>query len=236
MLTLMKLELRKHNIRTYLISASTLFVIMLGFIYLFAYVPKFDPNDSDLYLFAGYNNIIPLFGVINMTVFCVLAAVMYSRFVIEEYTGKRVIRLFSYPIKRGRVFFSKVMVVSLFTIIAMIVCNTLIFSIFGLSETFTPLVDERITSAFIMESVKTTLMMSISAAGLSSIAMGIGFIQKSIPTTIISAVLLCSLFCNIVAGSLASSNVPVILSMTLATLCGFAVIGLVMKKINRMEA
>ncbi|MFD1416056.1 ABC transporter permease [Oceanobacillus jeddahense] len=236
MLALMKLELRKHNIRTYIISAFALFVVMLGFIYLFAYVPQFDPNDADLYLFAGYHNIIPLFGVINMTVFCVLAAVMHSRFIIEEYTEKRVIRLFSYPVKRGSVFFSKVMVVSLFTIITMSLCNIFIFSIFGLSEWFAPLVDERITASFILEAVKTTILMSISAAGLSIIAMGIGFIQKSVPTTIISAVLLCSIFCNIVAGSLSSSDMPVILAILLAILCGILIIGLVSKKINRMEA
>ncbi|WP_066193373.1 MULTISPECIES: ABC transporter permease [Gracilibacillus] len=236
MVALMKLELRKHHINTYLIAALVLTMVMLAFIYLFAYVPQFDPNDADLHLFVGYQNIISLFGVIHMTVFCILASVMYTRFVIDEYTGKRVIRLFSYPVKRGKVFFSKVLVISLFTMITMLISSILIFSIFGLSETISPIVDERMTVAFITKAIKTTIVLAIAAASLSIIAMGIGFIQRSVPTTIISAILLSSIFCNIVAGTLSTSDTPIILAMILAILGGVFVVGMLAKKINQMEA
>ncbi|MBS4201678.1 ABC transporter permease [Bacillus sp. FJAT-49732] len=234
MYDLMKLELKRNNIRTYLISTFVIAIIMLGFIYLFAYVPQFDPNDADLGLFVGYNNIISLFGVINMTVFCVLSSVVYSRFIIEEYMGKRVILLFSYPINRGKIFISKILVVSLFTIISMILCNILIFVIFGLSETISPLVNERITFEIITKAIKTTIIMAVSATGLSIIAMGIGFIRKSIPTTIISAFLLCSLLCNIVAGTL-TSDTPIFVFMVITILGGIIVTSIVMKKVNCME-
>lgn len=234
MFDLMKLELKKNNIRTYITSTFVISMIMLGFIYLIAYVPQFDPNDSDLELFIGYNNIISLFGVINMTVFCVLSSVMYSRFVIEEYMGKRAILLFSYPINRGKVFISKIMVVSLFTISAMILCNILIFAIFGLSETISPIVNEGITFEMVTKAIKISAIMAVSAAGLSIIAMGIGFIRKSIPTTIISAFLLCSLLCNIVAGTL-TSDTPVIVFMAITIITGIIVTSIVGKKINRME-
>ncbi|CAM3715546.1 ABC transporter permease [Mesobacillus zeae] len=234
MFDLMKLELKKNNIRTYIISTFVISIIMLGFIYLLAYLPQFDPNDADLELFVGYNNIISLFSVINMTVFCVLSSVMYSRFVIEEYSGDRVLLLFSYPIKRRKIFISKLMIVSLFTVIAMVLCNFTIFAFFGVSETIYPLVNESITLETITKVIKTTFIMAVSAACLGIIAMGIGFIQKSIPATIISAFLLCSLLCNIVAGTL-TSDAPVIVFLAITIIGAIIVSSIVMKKNSCME-
>ena len=95
MKTLIRLELRRTNFRTYVISALIIAVIMLGFLYLFAYAPMLETNDADMKIFSGYENLIPLYGVLNMTVFCVLAAVIYSKIIIEEYSGKRPLLLFS---------------------------------------------------------------------------------------------------------------------------------------------
>ena len=71
MKTLIRLELRRTNFRTYVISALIIAVIMLGFLYLFAYAPMLETNDADMKIFSGYENLIPLYGVLNMTVFCV---------------------------------------------------------------------------------------------------------------------------------------------------------------------
>ena len=53
MLDLMKLELKRNRLRTYLISTAVTFLLVLGFTYLFAYVPRFNPVEADLLLFAG---------------------------------------------------------------------------------------------------------------------------------------------------------------------------------------
>ena len=97
MKTLFKLELQKNIIRTYVAASLIIAFTMLGFLYLFAYAPMLEPNDKDMAIFSGYHNLIPLFGVLNMAVFCVLSAVMYSKFIIEDYTGKRIIFTFLIP-------------------------------------------------------------------------------------------------------------------------------------------
>lgn len=66
---LIKLELKKNNIRTYVIASFIITITMLGFLYLFAYVPMLESNDTDMAIFSGYNNLIPLFGVLNMAAF-----------------------------------------------------------------------------------------------------------------------------------------------------------------------
>ncbi len=230
----MKLEIKRNNISTFIISTIVISIVMLGFIYLIAYAPQLEPNDSEMNLFAGYNNIISLFSVLTMSCFCVLSAVMYSRFVIEEYTGKRAILLFSYPISRSKIFISKVVVVSLFTMLAMAICNIVVFTIFGVTENIFSLVSESITSEIIIKAVKTTFVMSVSAAALGVVSMGIGFISKSVPATIISSVLLCSLLCNIVASTLVSVN-PTIIFMAVTIAVEIIVTYILIRKVDYME-
>ena len=153
MKTLIRLELRRTNFRTYAISALIIAVIMLGFLYLFAYAPMLETNDADMKIFSGYENLIPLYGVLNMTVFCVLAAVIYSKLIIEEYSGKRPILLFSYPVSRKKIILSKLGVVSGFSVISMIACNLIVFLTFGITENFIHLVGKDFTLSIMLKTV-----------------------------------------------------------------------------------
>ncbi|MEC2075826.1 ABC transporter permease [Metabacillus fastidiosus] len=234
MIKMIKLELRRNNIRTYVIASIVIAVVMLGFLYLFAYAPKLEPNDKDLEIFLGYNNLIPLFGVLNMAAFCVLSAVMYSKFIIEDYSGKRPILLFSYPISRKKILFSKLSVVSIFTIFSMIMSNFIIFLIFGITEQSMNLASEEFTVAIMLQAIKITVVMAIIAASIGIIAMSIGFIKKSVPTTIVSAVLLASLMCNIVANTTSSMTFMYIFSLIMV-FAGILFSLNLIHKVNLME-
>lgn len=235
MKTLIRLELRRTNFRTYAISALIIAVIMLGFLYLFAYAPMLETNDADIVkFFRDIENLIPLYGVLNMTVFCVLAAVIYSKLIIEEYSGKRPILLFSYPINRKKIMLSKLCIVFVFTVIAMFISNFLIFIIFGVSEKFLHLVSGDFTYSIMFQAIETTLIMSLSAASIGIIAVGIGFIKKSVPTTIVSAVLIASLMCNIVANT-TSSKIAMYIFVAVMILIGIMFSAILMKKVEVME-
>ena len=116
-----------------------------------------------------------------MAVFCVMSSVMYSKFVIEDYSGKRPILLFSYPVSRKKIILSKLSVVSGVTIISMIVSNLLVFMTFGITENFIHLVGKDFTLPIMLKVVENTLIMSLIAASIGIVAVGIGFIKKSIP-------------------------------------------------------
>lgn len=234
MKTLIRLELKRNKIRTYVISSLIIAITMLGFLYLFAYAPMLEPNDKDMAIFSGYNNLIPLFGVVNMAVFCVLSAVMYSKFIIEEYSGKRPILLFSYPVSRQKIVLSKLSVVCGFTIISMVISNIAIFLIFGITENFIHLVSESFTFSIMVQAVETTLVMALIAASVGVVAVGIGFIKKSVPTTIVSAVLIASIMCNIVANT-TSSRITMYIFAAVMILIGTIISVILTKKVNVME-
>lgn len=233
MKTLIRLELKRNKISTYVIASLIIAITMLGFLYLFAYAPMLEPNDKDMAIFSGYSNLIPLFGVLNMAAFCVLSAVMYSKFIIEDYSGKRPILLFSYPVSRKKIVVSKLIVVYGFTIILMVISNLTIFLIFGITENFIHLVREDFTFSIMLQAIETTLVMAFIAASIGVIAVGIGFIKKSIPTTIVSAVLIASLMCNIVVVT-TSNRTMMYMFVTVMIFIGIIFSMFLMKKVNML--
>ena len=234
MKTLIRLELKKNKLNTYIIAGTIITIIMLGFLFLFAYAPLIEPNDKDMAIFSGYNNLIPLFGVFSMAVFCVMSSVMYSKFIIEDYSGKRPILLFSYPVSRKKIILSKLGVVSGFSVISMIACNLIVFLTFGIIENFIHLVGKDFTLSIMLKVVENTLIMALIAASIGIVAVGIGFIKKSIPTTIVSAVLIASLMCNIVINA-SLSRVTMYVLTTVMIFVGIVFSIFLIKKVNVME-
>lgn len=234
MKTLIELEWRKHNIRTYLIAVLIMAVAMLGFLYLFAYAPLLEPNDQDMAIFSGYANLIPLFGVLNMAVFCVLSAVMHAKFIIEAYTGKRVILLFSYPVSRKKMLLSKLGATGMFTILSMVISNLAIYVIFGVSEQFIPLVRERFTFSILLRAMETTLVMSLVAASTGIVAAAMGFVRKSVPAAIVSAILMASLICNVAVNAVSSKAFMYIVAIAMTAMAA-ACSMLLMRKVAMME-
>lgn len=76
--------------------------------------------------------------------------------------------------------------------------------------------------------------MSIIAANIGVIAVGIGFIKKSVPATIVSSVLSVSLMCNIVVNASLNRAAMYILVVTMVII-GIVCSGFLIKKINIME-
>lgn len=190
---LIQLELKRNNIRTYIIACAII------------------------------------------AAFCVLSAVMHSKFIIEDYSGKRPVLLFSYPVGRIKVLLSKLSLVGLFTIISMVASNVLIFSVFWVTEKIIRLVKEEFTFPDMLQAINITLVMAFIAAIIGIVAVGIGFAKKSIPTTIVSAVLMASLMCNVVVNT--TSNMAIMYAFgVVMLLVGIIFTGVLIKKINSMEA
>lgn len=226
----MKLELRRNNLRTYVWSSIIACIILIGFIYFVSVVAKVE-NEPD---FQNYPNIFLFTSIISMIFFSILSAVMYTRFVIDEYTGKKLVFLFSYPVSRKKILLAKIAVVVVFSTVAMIVSNVVSFVIFSITESISPIVNDTLSLELLLSIIKTIIILSISVNGISIIAMRIGFINKSIPSTIVTAFILCAIFGNAVIGSFGNDTVSlVLLSMVVAA--GIVVTFNLIEKINRIE-
>jgi hypothetical protein len=116
----------------------------------------------------------------------------------------------------------------------MIISDIAIFLIFGITEKFIHLTSEEFTVSSFLQAVTTTLVMAFIAASIGVVAVGIGFIKKSIPTTIISAVLMASLMANIVVSTTANRLVMYAFAMVIIFI-GTIMAMLLIKKVISME-
>ncbi len=250
MLKLVRLELKRNTMKLYALSLLVIFAVLLALTYLFAYVPHKQAGnpleamlmDAISFMFSTYNNISSLTCLVGLSMFTILSAVMYARFIIEDYKGKRTYLLFSYPINRSKVVFAKIIIVFMFTVISMMVCNAAVFSVFFFTESILPLVTGEVLSAqTIAETIKSTVIFALLAGTLGIVSMKIGFIKKSIPATIITGVILSSLITNVLGVSIltgeALGNSIIAIVLTIVALCTgvFFIIDL-MQSVSKMEA
>jgi ABC-type transport system involved in multi-copper enzyme maturation permease subunit len=206
----MKLELRQNRLKPYILATLVISVSLLGFAYLFAAIPHL-PADNELEamvmnlvknLFGNYENIVALTCILGMFCFSVMSSVMLSKFVVSDYTGKRANLLFAYPVDRDKMLLAKVAVVSLFTLLAMVFSNALLFGIFFLSESISPLVGGTLSSGLIYSVVRITLTFALMSAAIGLISLWFGFNRKSVVATMIPSYVLGAVFSNIMGSAM----------------------------------
>jgi ABC-type transport system involved in multi-copper enzyme maturation permease subunit len=245
----MKLELQQNRLKPYILATLIISVSLLAFAYLFAAIPHL-PADNELEamvmnlvkgLFGNYENIVALTGILSMFCFSVMSSVILSKFVVSDYTGKRANLLFAYPVDRDRMLLAKVAVASLFTLIAMVVCNLLLFGVFFMSESIAPLVGEILSSGLIYSTVKITLTFAFMSVAIGFISLWFGFNRKSVVATMIPSYILGAVFSNLLGSamligkSLEQSWLQITLTVA-ALVVGTILMSQLARKVNVMEA
>ncbi|MDF2923522.1 MAG: hypothetical protein K0R57_2436 [Paenibacillaceae bacterium] len=234
MLKLIKLELKRNNIRTYLLASAISCVVLLGAIYFIASAAQLEDSNTSQIAFRSYANIFRLIGIISLVIFSTMSGIMYSRLIIGEYTGKRVALLFSYPVSRSKILVAKLLLVFVFTSVSMLICTAVPYIVFSITESVSPIVVQDVmTAALLVDSLKTSSIAVLALGGIGVISLRIGFIHKSVPTTLISSILLSAIYGN------AAINANAILSSVLISGVGLVVAVAVTvqlsNKVNKME-
>ncbi len=199
---LISLEIKRNGLKTYHTAVLIVTAIMLCFLYLLAVIPKLDPTETDLGLFMTYNSLTNLINIICMVIFVILSSVMFSKFVVEEYSGKRAVLLFSYPVDRKRILGAKVIMVFSYTVISMFLCGVVIFGIFFITENLFPICADTLKLTTFFSSLLSLLCYSLLSGVLSIVSLWFGFWKKSISTTIVAAVIISTVVCQIMAATI----------------------------------
>ena len=196
---------------------------MLGFQYLMAAIPYMDPTEPDAELFSQYPFLMGITCLVCMAIFSILSAVMASRFVVEEYSGKRAILLLSYPINRKKVLSAKLMLVLLYTVGAMLLCGAVIQTVFFLTELLYPLCSDQLTIKVILQSLGFLFCCSILAGLLGVVSLWFGFRKKSISVTIVASVILAALVCQVISAAI--QYIPILwIVIGIAAICSWIVV------------
>lgn len=216
---LIQLELRKVNIRPYLYSGIIIVLCMLGLLYTFAMIAYLG-GDHDAAEFSSYHNIWVLVNVLQTAAYSVLTAVMFSTFLLKDYSGKNAILIYSYPVERRKLLNSKIALVWLLAAFFMICGTVIMYVIFSLSEKLFPLVPDHLSAALCVKVFSETVLCLFLSLFIGIISVRIGFAKKSIQTTIIASVIICACTANVIS-TMSYSYIPVIVLFCVAAFLAF---------------
>lgn len=233
---LISLELKRNGLRSYHGTVVISTIVMLGLLYLMVLIPKIDPAEAHMAVFLDYNSLISMTDVICMAIFMILSAVMYARFVVEEYVGKKAILLFSYPVKRQSILKAKVGMVFSYTVLAMMLCGIVIFGIFFLTETIFHMCNDSLNIQTVLRCLFSLLCHSLLAGTWGIVALWFGFRRQSVQTTIVAAVIIAIVICqfaslSIGGGSLISTIIFLVIGIAAMIFAGADI----QKKVQNME-
>ncbi len=224
----MKLEMRKLRLWSYIRAAIIANVVILSFICLISLDAEMKQDIS----FKSYDMAFSVIDTFIRGTFIVFAAVLISRLVIDEFRNKSIMVLFMYPINRKKLIAAKLLVVVLFTLIAVIATNLFVGAGFYGFNLFMPVVPEPLTLPVAAKGLLTVVMSALATSFLSLIPLYFGMRKKSGAATIVSSIFVVMLVCQNVNGFTLYSIIAVPIGLALL---GAAVAFMSIRNIERVD-
>lgn len=228
MLNLMRLEMKKFKLGSYILGGIIANFVILGFMLLIMFVSKVEGSTD----FENYPEAIGVIDSFVRATFIIFAATLISKLIIGEFKNKTITTLFMYPINRKKLIAAKVIIVFLFTFSFIVISNVFVTTIFCfVSENF-QLLPDTLTASMITSRIPSVFMNAIAASGMSLIPLYFGMKKYSISATIISSILLVTVIASNNGGF--SLNDIIVIPISLA-LIGLTVAYLAIRNIEKVD-
>ncbi|KFN01899.1 ABC transporter permease [Bacillus clarus] len=185
MLWLMKLEIKKFKLGWYVKGAIIANIVILALLIFASYVAQIE-GDPEL---RDPQTILLMASAMVRGTFIVFAGVLIAKLVIEEYKNKTILLMFSYPINRKKMMVSKLFITVILTFITVILSNIFVVGIFFTVDSYLSILPNSLTvDQLIQEGIKL-VPLAIATAGTSLIPLYFGMRKYSVPTTIVSSII-----------------------------------------------
>ncbi|MCC2376424.1 ABC transporter permease [Bacillus wiedmannii] len=192
MLHLMKLELKKFKLGWYVKRAIIANIIILALMIFVGIIAQVE-GDAEI---RNPETILLMASTIVRATFIVFGSVLIARLIIGEYKNKTILLMFSYPINRKKMMASKLAITATVTFITVIVSNILVVGIFfGIDSYFSILPNSFTVDQLMQEGIKL-VPLAIATAGMSLIPLYFGMRKRSVPTTIVSSLIVVTIAMN----------------------------------------
>ena len=224
----MKLEMKKFKLSSYSVNAVIANFVILGFIFLIAFISKVE-GDQD---FVNYQEVLTVIDSFVRGTFIIFAATLIAKLIIGEFKNKTITTLFMYPISRKKIIAAKLAIVFIFTFIWIIISNVFITSVFCFLSVKYQLVPDTLTASLLQEHGISVVMYAVAASGMALIPLYFGMKKYSIPSTIITSILIVVLVTSNNGGF--SLNDIFVIPLSLA-LIGLVIAYLSIRNIDRID-
>ncbi|AAP11441.1 ABC transporter permease [Bacillus cereus] len=192
MLHLMKLELKKFKLGWYVKRAIIANIVILALMIFVSIIAQVE-GDAEI---RNPETILLMASTIVRATFIVFGSVLIARLIIGEYKNKTILLMFSYPINRKKMMASKLAITAIVTFITVIVSNILVVGVFfGIDSYFSILPNSFTVDQLMQEGIKL-VPLAIATAGMSLIPLYFGMRKRSVPTTIVSSLIVVTIAMN----------------------------------------
>jgi ABC-type transport system involved in multi-copper enzyme maturation permease subunit len=186
MLRLMKLEIKKNKFGRSLRGVAIANIGIIAFLTLIYLAEQSEGTEA----FANYQSAFAIIDIFVRATFMMFASVWISKLVIEEYKNKTISLMFMYPINRKKIMASKLAIVFIYTFLCVVGSNLVIsLLLYGVDQAY-QLVPEPLTKEVAVRGLGNIFISALSTAGMSLIPLFFGMLKKSVPATIVAALLL----------------------------------------------
>ncbi|KPU58070.1 ABC transporter permease [Bacillus wiedmannii] len=189
MLHLMKLELKKFKLGWYVRGAIIANIAILALMIFTSIVAQVegDPEirDPQMMLLTASTLVRATFG-----------SVLIARLIIGEYKNKTILLMFSYPINRKKMMISKLVITATLTFITVILSNILVVGVFFGIDSYFSILPNSFTIDQLKQEGINLVPLAIATAGISLIPLYFGMRKRSVPTTIVSSLIVVSIAIN----------------------------------------
>lgn len=183
---LMRLEMKKYKLVSYIKGAIIANIIIAGLLVALLFISK---AEGELFL-TNYTEALAIIDAIVRATFIVFAATLISKLIIGEFKNKTITTLFLYPINRKKLIAAKLAIVILFTFCSVIFSNVFLTIVFSSVTNYFDLIPGTLTAAMITQHTPVVLMNAVAASGMCLIPLYFGMKKYSVSTTIISSILI----------------------------------------------
>lgn len=227
MFKLIKLEIKKLNLIGYIkpLLITTLVIIGLAFSVIVT-----ETNEGNI--LPNFNPWFYMIDVLVRNTYIIFASVLLSKFLIDEYKNKTISLMFMYPISRKKIILSKLIIVIVFTFVAIIISNIVIGIVIYVINYYAHVASSVINIGQLLNQSIIILVNAINSSFMILIPLYFGMRKKSVPTTIISAVIIV-LIIELNNGGLTLSTI-IYMSLSLAVI-GILIAYLTIKKIEHVD-
>lgn len=221
MLKLIYLEWKKNRIIKYMRNALILLAILSFFLFATCYLGIANDADTGVPDAApGTFNVSSQVELLTNLSFLIFTCVMFSTFIVRAYKNKTMNLMFSYPIKRQKILYSKMLAVWIFNFFALTITKIFIYGmIYGFSRIMPsdfPLDYKMLSLQFYLQ----IILKSAVTVSVAFIALYAGTFFKSSKTTIIAGFLLFILMNGTVGDfSLAKNALLPVIMTAISLLC-----------------
>lgn len=189
MFKLIYLEIKKYKLFNYwkgVLIANICIIALMGMIFILETMESNVP-------FEDFNSAMSMGDVLIRAIFLIFSSVIMVKIIIEEFKNNLMSIMFTYPISRKKVLFSKLFIVVVFTFTTIIFSSVLIGGGVYLLNPLVHIVPETISKEILLTYLTTSFFGALASAGLSLIPLFFGMRKKSSTATMVSAIILATL-------------------------------------------